>query len=100
MTRDEAFCLCKLFVIHDTSFRQLTQKELGCLSRFAKFEISLWRLRLCLRSVMKFNFNAKANKGTRSMETKFIVPEPGIMITRRHIDEALRKRKRQEISDK
>ena len=83
-----------------SSPRKLTDKEVECLRRFGKFQISLWRLRVCLRSVMKFNFNAKANKGTRSMETKFIVPEPGILITKQDIDNALGKKKRQEITDK
>lgn len=83
-----------------SSPRKLTVKEIECLRRFAKFEISLWRVRVCLRGVMKFNFNARANKGTRSMETKFIVPEPGILVTKQDIDNALVKRNRREISDK
>ncbi|HWZ41890.1 MAG TPA: hypothetical protein VNW97_00360 [Candidatus Saccharimonadales bacterium] len=48
---------------------------------------------------MKFNFNAKA-EGARLMETKFIVPEPGGLITKQDIDNALAKRKRAEITDK
>jgi hypothetical protein len=49
---------------------------------------------------MKFDFDAKANKGTRSMENNFVVPEPGILVTKQDIDNALSKRKRQEVTDK
>lgn len=83
-----------------TNPRQLTEDELECLRRFVKFEISLRRLRFCLRSVMQFDFDAKANNGKRAMETMFIVPEPGILVTRHDIDNALSKRERNEITDK
>lgn len=87
-------------MILSNSPRQLTDKELGCLSRFARFEISFRWLRFCLRRVMKLNFDAEANNGMRSMENNFIVPEPGILITRKDIDNALSKRQRSEITDK
>lgn len=78
--------------------RQLTEKELRCLEQFARFEISLRQLRLCLRRVLKFDFDAKANKGTRTMETNFLVPEPGVLITRQDIDTALTKKERGELT--
>jgi hypothetical protein len=71
--------------------RQLTREELECLKRFAVFEISLEDLRRCLRGVFEFHFNWES--GIRTSEDRFLVPKPGIPITRRHIENALDKKR-------
>lgn len=81
-----------------TSIRHLTEQELNCLERFAVFEISLDQLRSCLRQVMTFEFDADAH-GQRSMENNFIAPEPGVLITKWHVENALTKKRNREITD-
>lgn len=70
----------------------MTEQEFKCLESFAVFEISLDQLRSCLRNVMEFEFDADAHDGRRSMELNFIAPEPGVLITKWHIENALTKR--------
>jgi hypothetical protein len=83
----------------NTRIRHLTAQELKCLERFATFEISLNQLRSCLREVMVFEFDAAAPDGMRSLENNFIAPEPGVLITRWHIENALTKKRNGEVSD-
>lgn len=82
-----------------SSIRHLTQDELKCLEQFAIFEISLDQLRSCLRNVVKFNFDAEAHGGKRWMENNFIAPEPGVPITRWHLENALTKKRNGDITD-
>lgn len=79
--------------------RRLTEQEIKCLERFAVFEISLDQLRSCLRHVMKFDFDADAHEGKRWMENNFIAPEPGVLITEWHIENALTKKRNRDITD-
>jgi hypothetical protein len=81
------------------NIRPLTEQEFKCLESFAVFEISLDQLRSCLRNVMEFEFDAGANNGKRSIENNFIAPEPGVQITRWHIENALTKKRNGKISD-
>jgi hypothetical protein len=81
----------------NASIRHLTQQEFKCLESFAVFEISLDQLRSCLRNVMQFEFDADVHR--RSMKINFITPEPGVMITKWHIENALTKKRNGEISD-
>lgn len=83
-----------------SSIRHLTEQELKCLERFAVFEISLDQLRSCLRQVIKFDFDADAQEGKRWMENNFVAPEPGLLITKWHIENALAKKRKREISDR
>jgi hypothetical protein len=48
---------------------------------------------------MEFEFDADANDGKRSMELNFIAPEPGVLITKWHIENAFTKKRNGEISD-
>jgi hypothetical protein len=82
-----------------SSPRQLTEQELRCLEQFADFEISLDQLRSCLRHVMKFDFDADAHEGKRWMEESFVVPEPGVLITKQHIENALTKKRHGKITE-
>src|SRR5437764_15441102 len=80
--------------------RHLTEQELKCLEEFAVFEVSLDQVRFCLRDVMKFGFDADGSEGERWMEQNFVAPEPGLPITKWHIENALTKKRNLEISDK
>jgi GH24 family phage-related lysozyme (muramidase) len=82
-----------------SSPRQLTEQEFRCLERFAVFEISLDQLRSCLRHVMRFDFNAAEHEGKRWMENDFIAPEPGVLITKQHIEDALTKKRDGRITE-
>ncbi len=63
------------------------------------FEISLDQLRSCLRQVMKFDFDADEHEGKRWIDNNFIAPEPGVRITKWHIENALTKKRNREITD-
>jgi len=77
--------------------RKLTEAQISCLERFAAFEVSLEELRRCLGSLVSFDFEAA--DGTRWMETHFEPPEPGVMITKGHVDRALTLRKNAVITE-
>ncbi len=77
--------------------RNLTQTEIECLERYAQFDISLEQLRRCLRGVVKFDFSG--GEGKRWMENRFAVPEPGILITKQHLENALTRRRDGIISE-
>ena len=83
----------------NTNIRHLTEQELKCLERFAIFEISLDQLRSCLRSVMEFDFEGHTDADRRSMQLNFIAPDPGVLITKWHIENALTKKRNGEITD-
>jgi len=86
--------------MNSSVIRQLSEQELKCLERFAVFEITLDQLRSCLRQVMKFDFDADAHDGKRWMENNFIAPEPGVPITKRHLENPLTKKRDGEITDR
>lgn len=48
---------------------------------------------------MKFDFDAAEHEGKRWMENNFIAPEPGVLITKWHIENALAKKRDGEITD-
>jgi hypothetical protein len=48
---------------------------------------------------MKFDFDADAHDGKRWLENNFIAPEPGVLITKWHIENALTKKRNREITD-
>jgi hypothetical protein len=48
---------------------------------------------------MEFEFDAAAHDGRRSMENNFIAPQPGVLITKWHIENALTKKRDGAISD-
>jgi hypothetical protein len=49
---------------------------------------------------MKFDFDAGAQGSKRWMENNFAAPEPGVLITKWHIENALTKKRNQEITDR
>jgi hypothetical protein len=49
--------------------------------------------------IMEFDFHSDLPNGRRSMEFNFIPPEPGVLITKLHIGNALTKNRKGQISD-
>lgn len=78
--------------------RELTQDELDCLKRFAVFEVSLEELRDCLKDVFELTIDWEC--GVRTSEDRFRVPEPGIPITKKHVENALQKKRQGSITER
>jgi len=82
----------------ESQLPSLTLDQMEVLRRFALFEASLEDLQHALAGVFEFNFHAK-EKGpggyapARTAATHFRVPEPGILITREHIENALERKR-------
>jgi hypothetical protein len=74
----------------------LTDTQLDMLRRFAMFEVGLEELRIALAGVFDVDFS---NAG-HTAHTHFRVPEPGIVITREHIANALERRRFDLISER
>jgi hypothetical protein len=74
----------------------LTSEQWRVLEQYAWFEIGLDDVKLALRDVMEFNFEPQK----RCLSTNFLVPEPGIQITREHIANALVKKHEGLISER
>jgi len=66
------------------------------LEQYSRFEVGLNKVRGALRDVMEFNFEVDK----RWVNTFFLVPEPGIQITREHIANALAKKREGLISER
>jgi hypothetical protein len=76
----------------ESQLPSLTLDQMEVLRRFALFETSAEEMRRSLAGVFDFNFDKKVPEGSslyRTANTHFRVPEPGILITRKHIENAL-----------
>jgi hypothetical protein len=73
----------------------LTDFQLDVLRRFAIFEASMEEVQSTLRGVFRFDFE----RGVRTAETLFRVPEPGVLITRGHVETALNLKRHGKISE-
>lgn len=83
----------------------LTAEQLEMLRRFALFEASLDELRASLAGLFDIDFaTAPMSPGKwatmRTAFTKFRVPEPGIVITREHIANALERKRFELITER
>jgi hypothetical protein len=72
----------------------LTDEQLDVLRRYALFEVSRDEMLRSLAGAFDFNFDPKEQSTTgitqrRSANNRFPIPEPGIVITREHISNAL-----------
>ncbi len=85
-------------MIRKTRIRRLAAEELDCLTRFGRLEISLEHLRRCLHEVFEFDFDVEGGKGWSKCH--FIVPEPGVVITKKDLENALDKRRRGFITER
>lgn len=76
----------------------LTEAQLDVLRRFASFDIGLEELRQSLAGVFEFDFASKQHAPAgpsqrRTATGHFRIPEPGIVITREHIADALERKR-------
>jgi hypothetical protein len=79
-----------------TELPNLTEEQIAALSRFARFDVGLEELRSALEGVFDFCLNPE----NRSSTSAFRVPEPGVLITREHINKALEQKRCGLISEK
>jgi hypothetical protein len=83
----------------------LTPDQLEVLRRFALFEIGLDEMRRSLAGLFEFNFeprqrSADGHAQHRAAAANFRVPEPGIVIAREHIVNALERRRFELITER
>jgi hypothetical protein len=76
----------------------LTDEQIEVLRRFAYLEIGIDALRRSLAGVFEFDFQSRQFAGSGRIERRvatghFRLPEPGIMITRDHISNALEQKR-------
>src|SRR5690242_4011618 len=67
----------------------LTSEQWDVLERYSWLQIPLAEVRRIMRPVMDFDFDSER----RWLDSTFLVPDPGILITRNHIDAALSKKR-------
>ena len=80
----------------ESELPSLTPDQLDVLRRYALFEAGLEDVRAALAGV--FDFDLKPARRTAS--TFFKVPEPGIVITREHISNALERKRFELITER
>jgi len=74
----------------------LTPSQMEALSSYAAFKKNADELRAALTGAFDFDLTP----GRRTARTHFRVPEPGIAITRAHIDNALKQKRLGRISER
>ncbi len=89
----------------ESQLPSLTEHQMEVLRRFALFEAGAEELARALGGVFEFNYaNQKLPAGrsafVRTALTLFRVPEPGIVITREHIENALERKRFGLISER
>lgn len=87
----------------ESQLPSLSLDQLEALRKFALLEIDVEQMRRSLAGVFEFQFEPKAPVGSslyRTARTHFRVPEPGIVITREHIANALERRRFELISER
>ena len=80
----------------ESALPSLTPNQIDVLRRYALFEASIEEVREALAGV--FDFDLKPTR--RTATTSFRVPEPGIVITREHISNALERKRFELISER
>jgi hypothetical protein len=73
----------------ESELPSLTPDQLDVLRRYALLEASIAELRTALTPVFEFDLA----RSVRTASTQFRVPEPGIVITREHISNALERKR-------
>jgi hypothetical protein len=79
-----------------TEMPSLTNEQMAILSRFARFDVGLEEVRRTLADVFVFSLDPE----NRSAKSSFRVPEPGILITKEHINRALEQKRLGLISER
>ena len=85
-TRNRAFSL----------LTSLTSEQRKALEQFAALEITMEELRQRLSGAVELDFDGER----RTVTEHFDIPEPGVRIERRHIENALDKKRRGQITEK
>lgn len=93
------------WMMHEPDFPPLTEDQLEVMRRFALFEIGLEEMKRSLAGVFEFNFEPKEQAAggiteRRTATGNFPIPEPGIVITREHISNALERKRFDLISER
>ena len=87
----------------ESQLPSLTAGQLEVLRKFALFEAGPEEMLSALKGVFAFDFKPNVAPGfshLRIGETHFRVPEPGILITREHIENALERKRFGLISER
>jgi len=90
-------------VIQESQLPPLSEPQLDVLRRFALFEADTAELRSLLSGLFEFHLELQPVGGRlqrRSAAGRFRLPEPGITITREHIQNALDRRRFSLISER
>jgi hypothetical protein len=95
----------KMRLKKESELPALTAEQLEVLRRFAMFEASLEELRSALAGVWEIEFesglkSAGPEKPMRTASGHFRIPEPGIIITREHISNALERKRFELITER
>lgn len=82
----------------EPSFPPLTETQLDVMRRFALLEIGVDEMRRSLEGVFEVHFEPREEADgnvtqRRTAHNRFPIPEPGIVITREHISNALERRR-------
>jgi hypothetical protein len=87
----------------ESQLPSLTLGQLEALRKFALFEIGVDEMRRSLAGVFEFDLEPKAPADDSlfcTSKTHFRVPEPGIVITREHIANALERKRFELITER
>lgn len=90
-------------MLRESQLPPLTDAQLDVLRRFALFEAGMGELRRTLSAVYDFDLELQTVGGKlqrRSAAGRFRLAEPGIVITREHIQNALDRRRFELISER
>jgi hypothetical protein len=92
-------------VTQEPEIRLLTAEQLEALTKFASFEIGVAEMLGSLKGIFEIDFETKGKTEDgfilrRTATCHFHLPEPGIVITRAHIANALEKKRMEIISER
>ncbi|HKF49930.1 MAG TPA: hypothetical protein VKB38_21385 [Terracidiphilus sp.] len=83
-------------MIDESELPYLTDHQQDVLRRFAWFDADVEEVRTAMVGVFEFNLQ----RGHRAARTWFRMPEPAIAITRRHLENALNRKRQGKISER
>ena len=85
-------------MISDPEQPPLSNEQLDVLRRYALFEVGMDEMLRAMNGAFDISFDVKEQAGAgntqrRSANNRFPIPEPGIVITREHISNALERKR-------
>jgi hypothetical protein len=83
-------------MIDESELPYLTEHQQDVLRRFAWFDADVEEVRTAMVGVFEFNLQ----RGHRAARTWFRMPEPAIAITRRHLENALNRKRQGKITER